>query len=242
MLAKAQVIFATSQAYLDASQALMPWRNKCKVVPLGIDPKRQPEPGATSRDWAASQWNNAEYKILSVGRLTYYKGHETLIRAMEHISGGKLILVGDGECKEKLTSLVTSLGLTEKVMLTGYRADEEVKALLESCDVFCLPSIERTEAFGIVLLEAMQVGKPAVASDVPGSGVGWVVNHEKTGLLVAPSDVGALGGALLRLKSDNALRKSMGEAAKKRFESEFQIRQGANGIIMSYQSLGKRSN
>jgi len=241
LLSKAKAIIVTSPPYLEVSQALRPWREKCKVIPLGFDPARLPEPEESQRTWAASQWANAELRILCVGRLTYYKGHETLIRAMAGIKGGKLILVGDGERRARLESVIDSLGLAEKVMMVGYRTEKEVRALLESCEVFCLPSVERTEAFGMVLLEAMWAGKPVVASDVPGSGMGWVVSHGETGLLVVPADPKSLAQALLRLKANDALRKAMGAAARLRFESEFQMSRIADGIIDAYRLVLRTS-
>ena len=67
------------------------------------------------------------------------------------------------------------MGLNDRVRFLGSVSESKIRSLFSTCDCLCLPSIERTEAFGLVLLEAMAFGKPVVASDIPGSGVGWVV-------------------------------------------------------------------
>jgi rhamnosyl/mannosyltransferase len=104
-----------------------------------------------------------------------------------------------------------------------------------------LPSIERTEAFGLVLLEAMAFGKPVVASDISGSGVGWVVKHGKTGWLVAPGDQDALSVALKRLLENPDALAMMGEAGRKRFEALFRIDAVASNVIRLYESCLKGS-
>lgn len=215
LLSRARAIIATSPPYLEASQALAPWREKCHVIPLGLNPQRCSEPDGAHLAWAESQWGNAQFRILTIGRMTYYKGHETLIRAMAQLPGARLILVGDGERKNRLHALVQTLGLGGRVILAGYRPDPEVCALLASCDAFCLPSIERTEAFGLVLPEAMRFSKPVVASNIPGSGVGWVVRDNETGVLVPPGDADALAAALHKLEVSPALRREMGGVEKR---------------------------
>lgn len=237
LLSRSRAIIATSPPYLKASRALQPWQAKCRVIPLGLAPKRRLVVGEECRIWAERQWSGVKFKILCIGRLTYYKGHQTLLHAMAKVENAKLILIGEGEHRGELDRLVDALGLREKVALIGHRTDEEKQALLDNCDVFCLPSIERTEAFGVVLLEAMCAGKPAIAGDVPGSGMGWVVNDGSTGLLVPPGDANALCAALFRLQSDPGLRNAIGKAAKQRFEREFQMSRVANDIIGVYRAV-----
>lgn len=237
LLARAQTIIATSLPYLEASPALAPWREKCHIVPLGLDARRYPEAGGEGRTWAESQWQGESFKILAIGRLTYYKGHETLIRAMAGVQGARLILVGEGDRKKSLQRLIKALGVEDRVTLAGYMPDREVSALLETCDVLCLPSIERTEAFGLVLLEAMRFSKPVVASNIPGSGVGWVVRDNEAGLLVHPGDADALAAALNKMEAFPALRREMGEAGKKLFDSSFHIDPIAAHVASLYRGL-----
>ena len=92
-----------------------------------------------------------------------------------------------------------------------------------SCDVFCLPSLDRAEAFGVVLLEAMRFGKPVVVSDIPGSGTGWVVRQAGHGLLVPPNDPAKLAAALRKLRHDPAQRQALGAAGAAALRQRFGI-------------------
>jgi rhamnosyl/mannosyltransferase len=93
---------------------------------------------------------------------------------------------------------------------------------MHACALLVLPSVTRAEAFGYVQLEAMAAGKPVVSTDVP-SGVSWVNQHERTGLVVPARDAGALGAALERLMGDAALRARFGAAGRARVEDEFTL-------------------
>jgi glycosyltransferase involved in cell wall biosynthesis len=109
-----------------------------------------------------------------------------------------------------------------RIECVGELPDSEVVALLHACDVFVLPSIERSEAFGIVQLEAMACGKPVVSCRIP-SGVPWVNRDEETGLTVAPGDPRGLAAALNRLLGDVALQRKLGENGRARVEREFTL-------------------
>jgi glycosyltransferase involved in cell wall biosynthesis len=112
-----------------------------------------------------------------------------------------------------------------------------LNAAYAAADVFCLPSTERAESFGLVLLEAMRAGLPTVASDIPGSGVGYVVRHGETGLLVPPGDVAALAAALRRLADDAPLRRCLGDAGARRWHDEFTLQRAADQTLALYREL-----
>ena len=105
---------------------------------------------------------------------------------------------------------------------------------MADCDCLCLPSIERTEAFGMVLLEAMYSGKATVISDVEGSGMGWVVDDGVTGIKVAPADADALAAALKRLAADREDLAEMGQRGKEKFDQQFEINHAVEGLIEIY--------
>jgi rhamnosyl/mannosyltransferase len=107
--------------------------------------------------------------------------------------------------------------------LQGGCTEAQRNALLATCDVFCLPSIERTEAFGVVLLEAMRFAKPVVASRIAGSGVGWVVSDGETGKFCPPQDAASLAQALVYLMHAPEKRESLGKTGEQRFYQHFQI-------------------
>jgi rhamnosyl/mannosyltransferase len=148
-----------------------------------------------------------------------------------------LELVGDGDQKTELTQLVASLDLESRVTLHGSITDDKLAELLEDCDCLCLPSIERTEAFGMVLLEAMRFGKATVVSDVPGSGMGWLVEHEVTGLKVDPANSGQLADAFRCLADDRELCRRMGDRGREKFDRLLEINQTAGGIMDIYSEV-----
>ena len=234
LLSASRRVIVTSPPYLEFSPALAPWRGRCEVIPLGIDPARIAEPESAVRARADALWGRSGLRVLAIGRLTYYKGHEVLIRAASAFSDCRVLIVGTGDLGAPLTELVRSLGLESRVGLLGYQSDAMLNALLASCDLLCLPSIERTEAFGLVLLEAMRFGKAVVASDLPGSGMGWVVREAGHGLLTPPGDSGALAAALRRLSQDSDLKRQLGDAGKVALARGFGIDQVAKAIAGLY--------
>ena len=212
---RAQRIVATSSTYLDSSRALAPLRERCRTIPLGM-----PEAGLCG---TAPLWPGEGLRLLAVGRLSYYKGFEVLLDALAQTSDIGLLLVGEGEQRDRLEARIAELDLTARVRLAGHLSDAELEAAYRACDVFCLPSVDRAEAFGLVLLEAMRAGKPVLASDIPGSGVGTVVVAEETGLKVPPRDAAALARALRRFARDVDLRQRLGAAGRTRWEHEYRI-------------------
>jgi rhamnosyl/mannosyltransferase len=235
LLGRAAAIVSSSLRYLESSEPLSPWRGKCRVVPLGIDGKRLCKPDREHVRWAEEEvWHRGCARILSIGRLTYYKGHEILIQAASRMPDAHVLIVGQGDRKKHLKQRIAELGLGQRVTLQGFVPDHQIRALLSSCDMFCLPSIERTEAFGLVILEAMGYEKPVVAADVEGSGMGWVVRHGETGYLVPPGDPVAMAEALRFLAGNPDLRKRMSRAALERFDADFHIDRVAQEIHAVY--------
>ncbi|MFT5770334.1 MAG: glycosyltransferase involved in cell wall biosynthesis [Lysobacterales bacterium] len=235
LLRQAKAIVVTSQAYLDFSKPLKDHKNKCQVVPLGLDPGHHP---ARIQDTQMNPAKNLErFHILAIGRLTYYKGFEYLIQAAVHLANVKIEIVGSGDQRKALEALLNKLGVQDKVSLLGSLSDEELQKRLEHCDCLCLPSIERTEAFGMVLLEAMLHGKPVVVSDVAGSGMGWIVEQGNTGLLVKPSDVDSLTEALKYLQLNPVETQAMGQRGRIRFDEMFQIEKSTISLIGIYERV-----
>jgi len=241
LLKRAHAVIATSPPYLESSPALKKWQKKSHIVPLGMDVNRLPEPSKSAKIWANQQWqfnnfsaNTKPLKLLTVGRLTYYKGHEILIRALSQVDEIQAIIVGKGEKQRELVSLIKHLNLTHRVKLQGHCTNEELMALFSQCDCFCLPSLERTEAFGVVLMEAMRYAKPVIASAIQGSGVTWVVEEGKTGLLVPPHNFLALAQALDGMKNNVDSRLKMGQAGYHRFQEIFDIQKVAEKLSNIY--------
>ena len=238
LLARAARVITTSKRYFDSSTPLAGWKEKCQVVPLGLNPDRLPVPSQVLAQEAEAVWGvHKKLRLLSIGRLTYYKGHEILIRAVAEMQDVQAIIVGDGDRRAELEKLIVKLRVQDRVTLSGLLSEERLQALLASSDCFCLPSIERTEAFGLVLLEAMCYGKPVIAADVPGSGMGWVVKDGKTGLLFTVGEIEGLVGLLARYVSDREERLGMGRAGQQRFADTFHIDQVAKATIELYRDV-----
>ncbi|MEP0201371.1 MAG: glycosyltransferase [Halioglobus sp.] len=249
ILRRSASIVATSPPYLEASEPLASFRDKCAVVPLGIRPQAvvtSQEPERSILDNQAAYLEVKEpgeetkvLQVLAVGRLAYYKGFQYLIEAIAKTPDIQLDLVGAGEKEAELRSLAAKLNITERITFRGATDDEELGHLMDACDCLCLPSIERTEAFGLVLLEAMSHGKAVIASQLAGSGIGWVVDDGVTGLQVPPADAGALANCLRILQRDRDKITYLGRSGQDRYIEYFHINKSAVGVAEVYQQVDK---
>ena len=237
MLRRAQAIIATSQSYLDASHALANWHAKTQVVPLGI---ADAEPSRATG--SPGPWRDGPHlRLLAVGRLSRYKGFDVLIEALAGAADVDLLLVGGGECEGELRALAAQRGVGGRIAFAGELDDDALAAAYESADAFVLPSRDRGEAFGLVLLEAMRAGLPVIASAIDGSGVGEVVVEDETGLLVPPGDAAALAGAVARLRGDDALRRRLGSGGRARWKSTFTLERSVQATRAMYrEALARR--
>jgi glycosyltransferase involved in cell wall biosynthesis len=208
-----------SDEYLASSRFLAPQHERCRVIPFGVDLDAFTlRIGEVDRVEALRR-RHGERIVLFLGVLRYYKGLEVLIRAMAQVTG-RLLVAGRGPQRVALEALTRKIGLADRITFLGEVSDSERRCLLHACDVFALPSVDRSEAFGISQLEAMACGKPVVSSDLP-TGVRLVNQVGVTGMLVPPGNPAALAGALNTLLEDEALRTSLGKAARLRVEQEF---------------------
>ena len=237
VLKRAKTIVATSSAYRDSSLPLKNWLSKCQVVPIGVDVNRfRPiNDLQQSSELMIRQPESGQLRVLAVGRLTYYKGFSYLVEAAALAPGICIDLVGDGDEAENLKVLVNSLELQDRVSFHGVLSDAGLAKLMSECDCLCLPSIERTEAFGMVLLEAMYFGKATVISNVEGSGMGSVVDNGITGIKVRPADAKALANAFMRLAANHQKLISMGQLGKQKFDQQFEINHAVESLVNIYQ-------
>ena len=169
--------------------------------------------------------------IGTITRLEPQKANEVFVRAVARIirrvPNLVTLIAGDGPQREELEDLVAYLGLTEHVRFLGWR-DDAVE-LLGALDIFCMSS--RWEGCPMVLLEAMAMECPVVATDI--GGVREIVVNAETGLLVKPDDPEALAEAVLYLLDADAERARMGAAGRRRVEQHF----GADGMLAAYARL-----
>ena len=175
--------------------------------------------------------------IFAVGRHVYYKGFEYLIRAMMAVRQDTLLILGGtGPLSGDLKTLAATEGVENRIVFAGRIPDEELPAYYHAADVFCLPSVEPSEAFGLVQVEAMACGKPVVCCEL-GNGVSYVNQHEVTGFVVPPRDPVALAEALNRLLDSGELRQKMGEAGRARAENEFTLERMWQDTLAIYQRV-----
>lgn len=215
VLANAAQIMPTSPNYIQSSPWLQPLAHNCTAVPLGIDPS----PYLDARPLA--KFGSERPTVLFVGRHRHYKGVNVLIDAMQTVDG-RLLIGGDGPMRQEYEAQVVALGLQEKVQFLGNVAQEELANLYASADLFVLPSINRAEAFGIVLMEAMASGLPCISTDLS-TGTSFIVDNEKTGHVVPSNDAPALATAINQLLDKPAERQKMGRAGRERILNQFTI-------------------
>ncbi|MBC8727893.1 glycosyltransferase [Paraburkholderia sp. UCT2] len=215
-------VVATSAAYARTSETLAACvsKERLKTIPLGIiDYRDEPQPLDAQRKLESRLGLAAgEPYFLALGVLRYYKGLHTLVEAARQVQA-KIVIAGSGPERERLAALARQHGATN-VVFAGQVTHEEKVALLEGCRAMVLPSHLRSEAFGMVLVEAAMFGKPMVCCEV-GSGTSFVNEDGVTGFVVPPEAPEPLIAAINRLALDEALARGMGAAARERYERLF---------------------
>jgi len=222
LLKRADCIIATSFSYAEGSIYLKKYSEKVAIVPIGINPNDLIVDEELVKRIKLRFKN--KHIVYSLGRLCYYKGFEYLIDAANFLDDSYVIVIaGGGDLKDKLEQLIVDKGLDDKVYLVGKISDSEKGGYYAAADIFCLSSVERSEAFGIVQIEAMSFGKPVVATNIPLSGVNWVNQDGISGINVPIRDSKALATAFQRIITDENLYQKLSLGAKGRFLDNFEF-------------------
>jgi glycosyltransferase involved in cell wall biosynthesis len=237
-LKKADRIIVAAPQLVDNSPFLSQFKEKCRVIPIGIDTDRFKANEQTIDEVRTLRERYGKKIVLFVGRLIYYKGVSYLIEAMARTrhSDAALLIVGGGPLEPQLRALSTERGISDRVVFLGSVSDKDLVNFFHACDLFVLPSVANTEAFGIVQLEAMACGKPVISTDLS-TGVPFVNLHEKTGIIVPPANPEALAGAIDKLLGDTQLSTAYGEAGRKRVQSEFTTDVMVRRVLEVYREL-----
>jgi glycosyltransferase involved in cell wall biosynthesis len=237
LLRRANCIVATSQIYADASETLASFQNKITVVPIGVSDAKHYGDGSQLPPVLEAQISGRQI-VLTVGRLVPYKGFNVLIEAAQHFSESSVvIIVGGGPLQSELQQAIEHNGVNDRVILAGRLSDALLHKLFERATLYCLPSISRAEAFGVVLLEAMAYGLPIVASDISGSGVPWVNQHGLSGFNVPVGNPKALANSCNQILTSEELRRTLSQGARERFRAEFTEEASVKRMLAVYDHL-----
>lgn len=212
--------------------------HKFVQVPIGIDFSAldATQPDAAATDWIDG-WAQGRRVILSAGRLVHYKGYEYLIDAIGRMrSDAVLLLIGTGPLRTALQRRAEERGLSERIRFMGEVPPAVLTAALRRCDIFTLPSIERSEAFGIASAEAMAFGMPTVVCEL-NNGVNYLNLAGRTSLVTRPRDTAELADALDLLVRDDALRARMGAEARRWVRAEFDVQAMRKATLALYREL-----
>lgn len=235
-LKRADAIIATSPQYAEGSPYLLRYKQKVTSIPLAINPDTLiVDPQKVQRIRKTFEGRKI---VFSLGRLIYYKGFEYLIEASQYLDDSYVVLIGgEGELEHALKRQIKKAKLENKVFLLGRIPHADLGSYYEACDLFCMSSTEKSEAFGIVQIEAMSRGKPIVATRIPGSGVDWVNQHGETGLNVLPTDAEALAGAIQQIFKNPELYEKMRSTCLKRFQECFSKDPFTSRLMQLYAQL-----
>ena len=212
----ADKIHVLSPTIINSDPILSENKEKCEIVPYGVDLKL---------DYNQEEVNKIKEKyknkkiILAIGRFVKAKGFSYLIQAMQNVEEAFLLIIGDGPLKKDFESYINENNLKDKVILLGSISDKKTKNnYIQASDIFV--SSSQQESFGIVLLEAMRLGKPIINTNL-GTGVNYVSINNETGLTVEPKDSEELANAMNKLIQDNSLSIILGQNSRKRVENIF---------------------
>lgn len=243
MLARADKIICTSQPYADASQPLRPFAGKIAVIPIGVPDIQPSRPASRSAllDSLPSPIREHVHGrpiVLAVGRLVPYKGFSVLIEAAAHMAhDAAIVIVGGGPLDVELRVQADQQRAPRRALIAGRLDDETLTSLKQLADIYCMPSIERSEAFGVALVEALAAGIPAVATQIHGSGVPWVNLDGESGINVSPKDPSALAQALDKLLADKTWHAEVSRGARKRYEQLFTEERAIAQTLALYASV-----
>lgn len=234
LLKRASVVLGTTPVYLHESRYLKHFQDKCRALPIGIQPLQWNHDSVNSIRRAYQ----GKKIIFSLGRLVAYKGYKYLIDAARYLPDDCVVLIGgQGKLGKCLQQQIDESHLNDKVKLLGRISDEALPNYFRACDIYCLSSIMKTEAFAIVQIEAMSCGRPVVATKIPGSGVPWVNANDISGLNVEPCNSEELSRAMIAILSDGNLYERYSHGATERFNTMFREDKMISSCLEIYNSL-----
>lgn len=238
-LDRVDLIMASSPNLIEHSEFLAPRAEKCRHVDFGVPVERiAGNEAARRRAEELRAQHTGRRIVLFVGRLVYYKGADVLVRAMEHVDAD-LVMIGRGPLESELREMAVARGMGKRITFLPPVDDDELHAWYYAADVFALPSVARSEAFGLVQIEAHAAGTPVVSTDLT-TGVPYANLDGVTGLIVPVGDAGAFARALETLLDDDALRDRLGRQARERALRDFTIDRMCDNVVEVYREAIER--
>jgi len=237
-LHRAEVIVATSDNYLNSSKTLKKYKEKTRVIPLGIaDFKSNAgDEHKESTTQLRDKWGESFF--LFIGVLRYYKGLKYLLQAIQ--GADYLVLIaGTGPEFEKLKIQEKQLKLNN-IHFLGFISEKEKHALLSLAKAVIFPSCERSEAYGMTLVEAAMHSRAMVSTELK-TGTSFINKNEETGFVVAPKNAEQLKIAMDKLHSNEKLAKKMGLAAYLRYQKLLTSQLMAKAYVSLYVEIIARS-
>lgn len=234
----ARGIVATTPTYAESSEFLAKYLDKVTVIPNGVDLDRfRPsfDPSEV-RGWLGFE---DEKILLFAGRFVPYKGLDYLLEAFSALCAARsdlrLVLLGTGPLMDDLQRQAQMMRLGDRVRFIGSVSEEDLPRFYAASDVVVVPSRSRSEGFSISALQGMACGKPIVATRV--GGVPFLVEDDRTGIIVEPKDPGQLSAAISRILEDTTLAARMGRAGRLRAERLFNWRRIAEMTEKLYEEI-----
>ena len=221
LLQRADTILVTSPQYMEQSAPLRDFIGKIQVLPNIVhEPKLTVQPEDEQRIAEIKNRFAGKKIVFFLGRHVPYKGVDLLVQSAPYLSDDCVVVIGGtGEMTAYWQQLAAPNG--DKVQFVGELKDAEKRCYLHAADVFAFPSIDRREAFGVALAEALYCGVPAVSFRIEGSGCMWVNQNGKTGIVVDTKEPHAYAEAINSLLQNDALRAQYGEAAHDWIQTHF---------------------
>lgn len=226
-LNRSDCIITTSPNYLQYSQTLQNFANKVVAIPIGVE-------SSFKSELYDLQKNRHKKSIFALGRMVHYKGFEYLIGAMKYLPDFHLFIAGSGRNKEQLEALIKSLHLEAQITLLGEIDNVSRIKHYNTESIFVLPSINRSEAFGVVQIEAMSCKMPVISTNIQGSGVPWVNKNGESGIVVEICDEVAIADAVREIMADY---ERFANGAKSRYEAHFTLDKMIDEIIALYDKM-----
>lgn len=224
-LNKSSKIICSSSNYLESSSVLQKFKDKCIVIPYGINIPKINYKKIKDKDLIS-----IENYFIFVGVLRYYKGLEIMLKAVK-MNNINLLIIGSGPLKNKILKFIKNQKLSNVKIISN--ADDNLRNYyIKKSLGLILPSIYRSEAFGISLLEGAALGKPLISTEL-NTGTTYINKKNITGIVISPNNENELSQAMIKIKNDKKIQKLFGQNAHQRFTKLF----NANKMIYKYDKI-----